>query len=722
MGEGIRRDGLAILFLFLGIFLAIALVSFSPMDPSPSVYNSQPGPVRNWGGAVGALLSDVLLQLFGIGAVAFPVLCLALAYWTFRGEGMSGKWVRAAGGLLAVCSLLGILSFFAGHVRILDSGLFLPGVVGHLLGVHFFGRLLSTVGGVLCLLALFAFALMLLTGAPLKGLAERVRGRRVAQEARARVKERMARTGEWGRERPAREAARPGRAPREEAAPRIVPAPAMAEATPPARTPGKEFVLPPLSLLSPPPSEGAAADEESLTGNADALLEKLLEHGIEGQVTEIRTGPLVTTYEFRPAPGVKANRVVAMAGDLALALRCEAVRVVPNIPGKGVMGFEIPNEERAPISLRELLGCRAYVESPYSLPLAVGKDLFGEPVVRDLSKMPHLLIAGATGSGKSVALHGFLLSLLFRATPQEVRLILVDPKMLELSLYEDIPHLYFPVVTQPSEAGKVLRWAVGEMRGRYRLMQENGVRHIDAYNQLVEKRARTARRPVGEREQEADELSRLPFLVIAIDELADLMMTAASRREVEDSITQLTQMARAAGIHLIFATQRPSVDVLTGIIKANFPSRISFKVASQFDSRTILDQSGAETLLGFGDMLFLQPGVGGIIRVHGPYVGEEEIQRVAAHLRSQGPPAYESLAADVASEEEERDPSRDEKYDEAVRTVVRARKASVSMLQRHLQIGYNRAARLVDEMERQGIVGPAEGGRPREVYAVEEEE
>jgi S-DNA-T family DNA segregation ATPase FtsK/SpoIIIE len=718
MGEGIRRDALAIGFLTVGIFLTIALVSFHQMDPSLSAWSSKGAAVRNWGGTVGAIVSDLLLQLFGLGAVGFPVLCLALAYWTFRGEKMEGKWSRAAGGLLAVCSLLGIASFFAGHVRLFDSDIFLPGIVGHLLGVHFFGRLLSKVGGLICLAALFLFSLMLLTGLPLRGLPSLWSRKKTAEQVRAIVKEKIvSREGREG-ERTPREMS--PAAPRDASHPRIVSPPVVPEATPAPRGGGKEFVLPSLDLLEPPVVDGNGGDEESLQRNAVTLLEKLSEHGIEGNITEIRTGPLVTTYEFRPAPGVKANRVVAMAGDLALAMRCESVRVVPNIPGKGVMGFEIPNGKRALISLRELLGCKAYAESEAMLSLVVGKDIFGEPVIRDLSKMPHLLIAGATGSGKSVALHSLILSILFRATPEDVRFILVDPKMLELTLYDRIPHLFHAVVTQPREAAQVLKWAVGEMRGRYQEMMENGVRHIDAYNQLVDKRSRSVLR-VKARDGEAEEMTRLPYIVIVIDELADLMLTSASRREVEDSITQLTQMARAAGIHLVFATQRPSVDVLTGIIKANFPSRVSFKVASQFDSRTILDQSGAETLLGFGDMLFLQPGVGGILRVHGPFVGEGEIQRVVAHLQAQGTPEYEPSITALPTEEEERDASRDEKFDEAVEFVTRAGRASVSMLQRRFQIGFNRAARIVEEMERQGIVGPSEGGKPREVYVTHRE-
>ncbi|HEY7586426.1 MAG TPA: DNA translocase FtsK 4TM domain-containing protein [Candidatus Deferrimicrobiaceae bacterium] len=714
MGEKIRRDALAILFLTIGIFLTVALVSFHQVDPSLSAWSSGAGGVRNWGGWVGAILSDLLLQLFGIGAIGFPALCLALAFWTFRGEGISGKWGRAAGGLIAVCCLLGILSFFTGHIRIFDQDIFIPGIVGYLLGVNFFGKLLNPVGGLLCLSALLLLSLMLFTGLPLSGMPSLWRRKTSPEKVRAMVKERLSPKEEW-------EPSSPQPEPQKEATPpRIVaPSPAPAETAKTAWAAGKEFVLPSLELLEPAAAGVNGADEESLHRNAETLIEKLSQYGIEGSITEIRTGPLVTTYEFRPAPGIKANKVVAMAGDLALAMRCESVRVVPNIPGKGVMGFEIPNEGRARIMLREILGSRAYAESEATLSLALGKDIFGEPVVRDLSKMPHLLIAGATGSGKSVALHTMILSILFRATPEEVRFIMVDPKMLELTPYEGIPHLYHSVLTQPKEAGQVLKWAVGEMTGRYQLMQENGVRHIDAYNQLVEKRSRSAFRPKT-RNGEGEELARLPYIVIVIDELADLVMTTASRREVEDTITRLTQMARAAGIHLIFATQRPSVDVLTGVIKANFPARISFKVASQYDSRTILEQSGAETLLGFGDMLFLQPGVGGILRLHGPYVGEGEIQRVVDHLRAQGAPVYEPSIT-IQAPEEEPDPSRDEKFDAAVEEVVRAGRASVSLLQRRLQIGFNRAARIIEEMERQGIVGPSEGGKPREVYATRKE-
>ncbi len=709
----IRREAVAVLFLAAAVLLSVALVSFHQMDPSLSTAGSPDPEVRNWVGWGGAIFSDLLLQMFGVGAAGFPLLCLLLAYWTYRGEGILGKWARAAGGLLAVCSILGILSFFTGHVAVMGQDVFLPGVVGDLLGAHFLGKVAGVAGGLVLLVALLLFSLMLVTGLPLSALPSLVRKDPSPEKVRERIKEKFAPRDAWEAERPAPET-------REEAAPpRVVPRrPAPAEAAP-NRAAGKAFVLPSLDLLEPSGGGEEGVDDEALRENAQSLLSKLAEHGIEGQITEIRTGPLVTMYEFRPAPGIKANRVSAMADDLALAMRCESVRVVPNIPGKGVMGIEIPNARRAPIVLRELLGCPAYASAVPALSLAMGKDIFGDPVVRDLARMPHLLIAGATGSGKSVALHTMILSILFRATPDEVRLILVDPKMLELSLYDGIPHLYHPVVTQTRDAAQVLKWAVGEMRGRYQLMMENGVRHIDAFNQFVEKRIRSGGRSKGE--GEGDDLVKLPYIVILIDELADLMMTSASRREVEDSITQLTQMARAAGIHLIFATQRPSVDVLTGVIKANFPSRVSFKVISQFDSRTILDQSGAETLLGFGDMLFLQPGVGGIVRVHCPYVGEGEIQRVVEHLKAQGPPVYDSAITAPPSTEDP-DPSRDEMFDAAVEEVVRAGRASVSFLQRRLKIGFNRAARIVEEMERQGIVGPAEGGKQREVYVTRKEE
>jgi S-DNA-T family DNA segregation ATPase FtsK/SpoIIIE len=706
----VRREGLSLVFLFLGIYLSISLVSFNQFDPSLSSWSTTGEGPRNWGGGVGAFLADLLFTAFGIGAAALPFLFLGVAWWTFRAEesGEGGRWWRALGGIAALSSLLGILSFFVGHVRILEQRIFLPGQVGYLLGKRFLGPALSTAGGVAALTALLLWSLMLLTGVPLSALLGRFsrKGSEEAEAVRTRVKERLAASAEA-------EADAPPPAPRREEAPspRVV-APSKVPAAPPRPVPdGRSFVAPSLDLLDLPPDDPGGMDEESLHAHAAELLAKLRQHGVDGVVSEIRTGPLVTTYEFKPAAGVKASRVVSLAGDLALAMRCEAVRVVPNIPGKGAMGLEIPNPRRSTIRLRELLASKAYAAADTHLPIAMGKDLFGEPVVRDLSRMPHLLIAGATGTGKSVFLHSLILSILYRSDPKEVRLLFVDPKMLELTPYEGIPHLLYPVVTQAGEAVRILKWAVAEMLGRYRRMQEKGVRNIEAYNREVSRRSRSTKPPKEGEEEEGP----LPFIVIVIDELADLMMGTSSRREVEDAIARLAQMARAAGIHLIVATQRPSVDVITGLIKANLPARVSLKVASQIDSRTILDHSGAETLLGNGDMLFLQPGVGGIIRVHGAYTTEEEVRKVVEHLKGQGTPRFEESIASQP-DEEEADPSMDEKYDEAVDLVLRAGQASTSMVQRRLLIGYNRASRIIEEMERQGIVGPSQGGKPREVF------
>ena len=421
----IRRETVAVLFLAAGVLLSVALVSFHQMDPSLSAAGTPEAEVRNWAGWGGAIVSDLLLQLFGVGAVGFPLLCLLLAYWTYRGEGILGKWARSAGGLLAVCSVLGILSFFTGHVSVMGQDVFLPGVVGDLLGVHFLGRVAGAAGGLILLVALLLFSLMLVTGLPLSGLPALVRKESSPEKVRERIKGKLAPREAWEEEPPHRQSPE---ARAEAGPPRVVARKPVPEEAAPPRTAGKAFVLPPLDLLEPPQGGEEGVDEETLQENARALLSKLAEHGIDGQITEIRTGPLVTMYEFRPAPGIKANRVSAMADDLALAMRCESVRVIPNIPGKGVMGFEIPNARRAPIVLRELLGCPAYASAVPTLSLAMGKDIFGDPVVRDLGKMPHLLIAGATGSGKSVALHTMILSILFRATPDEVRLILVDPR------------------------------------------------------------------------------------------------------------------------------------------------------------------------------------------------------------------------------------------------------------------------------------------------------
>ena len=470
------------------------------------------------------------------------------------------------------------------------------------------------------------------------------------------------------------------------------------------------YKLPSTDMLVPPSPRSEIADEE-LKERAIQLAEKCREFNVSGQVKQISPGPVVTTFEFKPDPGVKYSRITGLVDDLCLGMKAESIRI-DRLPGKSTVGIEVPNTRRETIRLREVLESAKFAESGSKLTLALGKTIDGSNYVADLARMPHLLIAGATGAGKSVALNSILLSLLYKASPDEVKMILVDPKRLELGLYADIPHLLTPIVTDPKRASYSLRWAVGEMENRYKHLAAFGVRNIEQYNQEV-----CASVDHNIAADSAELPKPLPFIVIIIDELADLMMVAA--RDVEESITRLAQMARAVGIHLVLATQRPSVDVITGLIKANFPSRISFRVSSKVDSRTIIDSNGAEGLLGQGDMLFLPPGTSRLVRVHGAYVDEKECKRVADHARAQSNPAYDEKIVmsekEVEGEELGDKMKRDEKYSEAVRIVIEMGRASTSVLQRRLRIGYGRAASIIDMMHREGIVGPEDGSKPRAV-------
>jgi len=416
-------------------------------------------------------------------------------------------------------------------------------------------------------------------------------------------------------------------------------------------------------------------------------------------VVEVRPGPVITMYEFEPAPGIKVSRIANLSDDLAMALSAVSIRIIAPIPGKAVVGIEVPNRLRQTVYLREIIESEQFAGSKSMLTLALGKTIAGEPFVAELTKMPHLLVAGSTGSGKSVSLNTMICSILLKATPLAVRFMMIDLKMLELSFYEGIPHLLLPVMTDAKKAKTALRWLIDEMERRYQVMAERGVRSIERYNQKAGK-------------EEGEE--PIPYIVVVIDELADLMMV--SSKDVEEYIARLAQMARASGIHLILATQRPSVDVLTGIIKANFPARISFQVSSKVDSRTILDMNGAESLLGSGDMLFMSPGLGRIQRIHGPFVSEGEIRRIVEFLKTQGLPQYnEEILEEPEEEEEDGEEMSDEKYEEALRFVYDRGEASISMIQRRFRIGYNRAARMVERMEREGVVGPSSGIKPREV-------
>ncbi|RMH41151.1 MAG: DUF87 domain-containing protein [Deltaproteobacteria bacterium] len=504
------------------------------------------------------------------------------------------------------------------------------------------------------------------------------------------------------------------------------------------------FQLPPISLLHYDASQCGGTDRETMLELSARLIKVLGEFKVKGEVTAIRPGPVVTMYEFAPAPGTRLKSITNLQHEVAMALGAVGVRIVAPIPGKSVVGFEIPNKTRETVFLKELIADDAFRKAKSHLALALGKDIDGAPVVVDLAKMPHLLVAGTTGSGKSVSVNSMIVSLLYNATPEDVRLIMVDPKMLELSLYEGIPHLLLPVVTDPKKANLALRWAVEEMDRRYDLLASMGVRDINTYNRKIERlrkewearrleaAAAEARRIAEEGDGEPVEVTeergqlaldldddrppqRLPKIVVIIDEFADLMMCAP--KEVETSVARIAQKARAAGIHLILATQRPSVDVITGLIKANFPSRIAFRVTAKVDSRTILDTGGAEALLGSGDMLFSDRGRE-VRRVHGTYVGEDEIRDIVEHLKKQGKPVYNLDIIRPRDEDEDQPPpdeDRDEMYDRAVALVAETRQVSISMIQRRLRVGYNRAARMVEMMEREGVVSPPDGTNRREV-------
>ncbi|OGQ17677.1 MAG: hypothetical protein A3B70_08130 [Deltaproteobacteria bacterium RIFCSPHIGHO2_02_FULL_40_11] len=480
------------------------------------------------------------------------------------------------------------------------------------------------------------------------------------------------------------------------------------------------FKLPSLKMLADPENEtDVFVDKETLLENSSILEQKLKDFNIEGNVVQVRPGPVITVYEFQPAAGIKVSRIVNLADDLSLALSALSVRIVAPIPGKNVVGIELPNDHRHIISLKEILLNNEFRSLKYRLPLALGKSISGEPCISDLARMPHLLVAGATGSGKSVFINSIISSFLFRYTPEQLRFIMIDPKMLELSMYDRIPHLLLPVVTDPKKAALALKWGVEEMEKRYTIMSKISVRNIDSYNKKIETASKAELEAIFEKEIAEDGTfeipDQLPYVVIVIDELADLMMVAS--KDVEISIARLTQMARAAGIHLLVATQRPSVDVLTGLIKANFPARISFQTSTKVDSRTILDTIGAEKLLGSGDMLFLKPGTSRLVRIHGAYVSDAEIKDVVDFLKEQGEPNYNEEILTEQHEDVDFDFTEEDEslYEEAVQLVSKMKYASISMIQRRLRIGYNRAARMIEQMEAEGIVGPQDGAKPREV-------
>ena len=694
----LQQEILAVLGIFLAIFLFLSLIS-GALETG-----------NNWCGEIGAIISEALFSFTGWGAYILPSLILLISILFFGPRLSLSRFPQVFAGFTgAIISFCGLLSSLKIHdPKLFDAGGFLGKTSYTLLS-----SIIGNGGTILVLVLIFLISLMVSTrfsfyqflvfiGLGVKKIPSALKTRvdeRGKVEEGARISKRKIVT-------------------EPKVSANVVESFASTKETPPVvkvlRTPAKEgpddeefaarpvargeWKLPPLSLLNKGGQQEQKIDNEVYYKLSKQLEQKLKNFGVYGTVVGISPGPVVTTYEYSPAPGIKINKIVGLADDLALGLKAQSVRVVGSVPGKAALGIEIPNDSRKIVYIRDILGSEKYQANNHKLSIGLGLDVVGNMAMANLAKMPHLLIAGATGAGKSVGINTIIASILYNATPEEVRFLMVDPKRIELSGYEGIPHLLHPVVVDPKLASRALNWAVREMERRYRLLEEAKVKSFDSFNEQAEE--------------------KLPYIVIIVDELADLMMVAS--KDVEAAIARLAQMARAAGMHMILATQRPSVDVLTGLIKANFPTRISFKVSSKIDSRTILDASGAEHLLGQGDMLFLAPGVSAIKRIHGAYISEKETMSIVDFWKEQGSLSYdnaiiEEMEKDESSSVMDDGEEFDERYDEAVALVTEAGQASISMIQRRLRVGYNRAARMIEVMEKEGLVGPADGAKPREV-------
>ena len=750
------REGAFIGVSAVCLYLLLALVTYSPRDPGWSATGSG-GKIGNLGGPTGAWLADVCFSLVGYAAYLFPLLLAyrAVIILLERHEGKHFDWVtfgiRALGLVLVMIAGTALAAMNDTGMSGLPQGA--GGILGQAIGSGF-TRAFSAVGSRLILLAVFLFGMTIFTDLSWLKLMDRVGAWSIA--AFTATRSWLIRTVDNLRDRRAREKAVEARKmviaehvekEKQRTPPKIKP-PKMKKEKSEREEKEKQRPLfdapvsgslPPLELLDPNDNDpDAGYSKEALEGLSKLLELKLADFGISAEVVAVYPGPVVTRFEIQPAPGTKVSRISNLAKDLARSLAVISVRVVEVIPGKSVVGIEIPNEHREIVNFREVLASRAFDHNKSPLTLALGHDISGQPVVADLAKMPHLLVAGTTGSGKSVGVNAMLLSLLYKASPAEVRLILVDPKMLELSVYDGIPHLLTPVITDMKDAANGLRWCVAEMERRYKLMAALGVRNLAGFNRKVDD-ANKGGKPIPDplwtpdpilaltdEEQTAPGLEKLPAIVVVIDEFADMMMVVG--KKVEELIARIAQKARAAGIHLILATQRPSVDVITGLIKANIPTRIAFQVSSKIDSRTILDQGGAEQLLGHGDMLYLPPGSGVPNRVHGAFCSDEEVHRVVADWKRRGEPLYiEGLldegsstpvtAGELQANASEGDDENDALYDEAVHYVTQSRRASISSVQRKLRIGYNRAARLIETMEASGVVSAMGSNGQREVLA-----
>jgi S-DNA-T family DNA segregation ATPase FtsK/SpoIIIE len=751
--------------LSLGLVILLSLVSYHTQDPSwDTASGARP---LNLVGYPGSYLSDLLFQSFGAAAFLFPLLSFALAWKWIRSEELDSGAPKIIGSVLLALSLGAGLSFLP--LRLFGGRILLGGAAGNALAKYLLESL-NAAGALLATLTAFTISLYLVStfsiskldewfagpiawfrrrGEALREWSSRMHARSVtkaeerARQRMQRIPERLSRKQEPA---PAASAVSAAAAPweieKEPTAPapaesdrsystieeipicpieELEPLPTAVAAPRPAQPPPDPrpmlFTLPSTDLLNEAPGR-SAYDEQELKDTAVRIKAKFQEFNVLGSVVQINPGPVVTTFEFKPEAGIKYSRITNLTEDLCLGLQAESI-LIERIPGKPTVGIEVPNSRREIIALRQMLESDEFTQSHSHLTIPLGKDINGRIRVAALESMPHLLIAGSTGSGKSVMINSMIMSILYKATPDDVRLIMVDPKRVELGMYEGIPHLLTPVIIDPKKATNALRNAVLEMERRLRLLAEYGVRNIDQFNKKIRKLQDQPRDLFPEDDATQDELKPLPYILILIDELADLMMLEG--RNVEESVTRLAQMARAVGMHLVLATQRPSVDVITGLIKANFPARISFRVATRVDSRTILDVMGAEHLLGKGDMLFLPPGSSRLTRVHGAFVTETEINRVVDFWKEQAAPEYDQsfLVAppsdDEAAAENAPAEAQDPMYEEAVRLVLQMGKASTSTLQRHLRLGYGRAARILDMMQRDGIIGPPDGSKPRDV-------
>jgi S-DNA-T family DNA segregation ATPase FtsK/SpoIIIE len=749
-------EAIGILLLLAGVLTVLALFSYDPRDPNIFSWTAggEAASPTNWIGGFGASLAAALYALFGLAAWGVTGLLLILGWRRFWGRPLPNPASKAAGIGLLVFSLPMLMSLALGRRRLYGEETETGGIIGRALGDAFRSRI-GTTGAVLLALTLVLLAVPLATQVSLGDVFLRLRvrfagllGRLTVGWARhrdRRTKERLRRTVvakhlEKARKEDisledipfasedappiVREVPGPGRfsitKTRAPGKPKAAPAPALARKKPepqqslPLTVSG--YTYPPVSLLEKREPMGAV-DRKVLAETGRQIVAKCAEFDVEGEVAEYHPGPVVTTYEFRPAAGIKVNQVMSLAEDLALALSAESIRV-ERLPGRASVGIEVPNPGGGEIiAIRDVIESERFAGSRSLLTLALGKDIHGEPVVADMRGMPHLLIAGTTGSGKSVGINALITSIVYKARPDQVRLILIDPKMVELEMYENLPHLATPIITDPKKAANALKWAVAQMEERFQTLSDFGqVRNAEQYNAAIQDPEAVARVRAQHPEDPDLKLEPMPLIVIVIDELADLMMTAP--KEVEESIVRIAQKARAVGIHLVVATQRPSVDVLTGVIKANMPSRIAFKVSSKTDSRVILDGNGAERLLGRGDMLYLPPGTSRLKRVHGAFVSVQETAQLMKFLKKQAKPHFDEEITKDRAETPQRDDAgdgTDPLYDEAARLVVREKMASISFLQRRMGVGFSRAGKLIDMMARDGLLGPPRGSKPREV-------